>query len=154
MKPLFQNRKDLNKNIQEWGCYFIDLLNIYQDETEYQLTDEIVNAIYVMSSRIKNFAGKLYLEKDCYVNDIEGIAQIVSGLTNVPLMMKLVKPYEEFTHTIGCFVRFTSSGKRVVHFVELYNNSNSVKHDPWMGGSRTAREGILKDKRFINTRRL
>lgn len=149
MKQLYQNRKELNINIQYEGCYFIDLLNIWQEVSGHELLYEVVNAIYILSTRTKNYAGKPYLEKDCYVNDISGVAKIASDITCKKVAMRQVREYEKHSHVIGYFERVTNSGNIVGHFVELFLDRDDVKRDPWYPSSRTAREGILKSKRFI-----
>ena len=94
------------------------------------------------------------MSKNCYVYDIPGISQIISGITGVPVFMKAVKSYEKYDHIIGEFERTTNNGIVVDHFVELYLDKDVVKRDPWRGGSKTARVGKLIGKRFILTRRL
>lgn len=150
----FQNIQILNSNVQKYGCFYIDLVNIYQDVAKHQVPYETINAVYVMSTRIKNFEGHPYMSKHCFVWDAPGVSQILSGITNIPVFIKVVNPYDEYNYTLGEFERVTRSGVVVDHFVELALNSNTVKRDPWQGGSRTAREGILKSKRFIIARYL
>lgn len=151
---IYQNRKELNKNIQKYGCYYVDLVNIYAEVAEHKIQYETVNAAYVMSTRVKNYAGVPYLGKDCYVNDVHGIGQILSGLVGIPVELFKVKEYEEYNFVIGYFKRVTNSGNIVGHFVELFHDKDIVKRDPWYPSSRTAKEGILKSKRYILTRRL
>ena len=142
MRPLYQNKRELNSSIQDEGCYLIDLLNIYQDIANHNIGYDVVNAIYVMSTRVK------YLGKDCTVYDIPGISQIISGLTGIPVYMEAVKEYEEYNYLVGVFRR-----ERVTHYVVL-NDDKTVKWDPWYPSSKTAREGILHDLRYINARLL
>ena len=154
MEQLFQNTDYLNKHIQKTGCKYIDHLNIYQEVSEHQLEYPVVNAIYEMCVRAKMPNGKPYMTRDCFVYDVPGIIQITSGLTGIPVYMEEVQEYEEFNFRLGYFKRVTSNGDRVGHFVELFLDSHSVKRDPWKGGSRTAREGVLAEIRHIYTRRL
>ena len=151
---IYQNRSILNKNIQKNGCYYVDLVNIYAEVAEHEIQYETVNATYIMGTRVKNYAGVPYLRKDCYVNDVHGIGQILSGIVGIPVELFQVKEYEEYNFIIGYFERVTNGGIIVGHFAELFPDKDIVKRDPWEGGSKTAKEGILKSKRYILARRL
>jgi len=141
MKQLYQNVTELNKNIQHEGCYFIDLLNIYQEIACHELTYEMVNAVYILATRNK------YMGKDCYIKNIEGISEVVSGLTGINVIMDKAK--SEFNFLIAKMHRVTNGGENVYHFVEVYLDSHNVKRDPWKGGSKTARLGRIASLRPI-----
>ena len=150
----FQNVSYLNTHIQHTGCKYIDIVNIYQDVAEHQVEYEMINAVWVMTQRIKNFDGYPYMRKDCFVYDVNGLSQLLSGLTNIPVSISEVKSYEVYTNVLGLFRRTTNGGIVVDHFVELFLDSDKVKRDPWFPASKTARVGKLISKRFINARRL
>ncbi len=158
MNQLFQNEIEHNLNIQESGCKYICLLSIYQEITQHQLTHELVNAVYVHANRsfFLDDEGneKPYMTKDCFVNKTSGIIQLVSGFTSISVHMKEVSKSEKFNYRLGYFDRTTNHGKYVGHFVRVGLDTDEVVHDPWKGGSKTARIGTLQSYRLIKARLL
>lgn len=155
MKQLFQNNFELEVPIQEEGCKFICILNIIQDITNYEFSSQEVNSIYDMSIAIKDWeTGKPYMREDCFVNSVEGISQIASGVSKVSVYLKEVSSKEHFNFRLAYFTRTTNGGKFVGHFVEVERHSNKVIGDPWKGGSKTARIGTIDSYRNIHAKLL
>lgn len=158
MNQLFQNEPEHNTKIQDEGCYYIFLLNCYQDITQHQLHAETINAVYVQSNRSytldKNGNEIPYMTKDCFVNNISGVIQIVSGFTGIEVHMKQVSKNEKFNYRAGYFDRTTNRGKYVGHFVRMDLDTDMVIEDSWKGGSKTVRIGKLRSYRFIKARLL
>ena len=164
MNQLYQNDKDHDEKIQDYGCKYICVLNIYQDISGKQLTASIVNKIYEQSQHsytVNNKGKKIpYMDKDCYVYNTSGIIQLVSGLTEVSVHMKEVSKIEKFNYRLGYFTRTTSNGDPVGHFVRIALDTDNVIEDPWRGsatwngGSKTAAIGKLTSYRHIKARLL
>lgn len=158
MNQLFQNEDAHNLKIQDYGCYYIFLLNCYQDITKHQLLPELINAVYVQSNRTYTFNNdgnkKYYMTKNCFVNNISGIIQLVSGFTGIDVHMRQVSKDEEFNYRAGLFDRTTTRGKYVAHFVRVGLDTDDVIEDSWKGGSKTVRIGILRSYRCIKARLL
>ena len=158
MNYLFQNEPEHNKKIQEFGCKYITLLSIYQEITNYQILPELINAVYTHANRSFYLDDKgnekPYMTKDCFVNKTSGIIQLVSGFTEIEVYMQEVSKGEKFNYRLGYFDRTTNGGKYVGHFVRVDLDTDNVTRDPWKGGSKTARIGILQSFRYIKARLL
>jgi len=158
MKQLYQNVPENIEKIQKYGCKYIELLNIYQDITQHQLVSEVVHAAYVACNRsyIQDDKGiKIpYMTKDCFVNYVSGVIQIVSGYTGIDVYMKEVDAYQKFNYRLAYMTRTTGKGEFVGHFVRVGVVSEEVIEDPWYGGSRTAKIGVIDSFRNIKARLL
>ena len=158
MNQLFQNEPEHNINVQYYGCYYVFLLGCYQDITQHQLHAELINAAYVHSNRsytLDDNGNEIpYMSKNCFVNNISGVIQLVSGFTGIEVHMKQVSKSEKFNYRAGYFDRTTDHGKYVGHFVRVGLDTDDVVEDPWKGGSKTARIGTLQSYRFIKARLL
>lgn len=156
MVQLFQNEIEHAQKIQDYGCKYIELLNIYQDITQHQLRHEMVNGVYIACNRsyIQDDNGNKipYMSKDCFVNYVSGVIQIVSGYTGISVHMKEVPADEKFNYRLGYFTRTTDRGKFVGHFVRVGVDTVEVIEDPWKGGSKTARIGKLDSFRNVRAR--
>ncbi len=155
MKPLYQNIPENNEEIQKSGCWYVDNLMFYQDITQHQLKDRIMNEVYDIAVITPVYGrDKMIMDKNCFVNDISGIFQIISGLEGIDVFGKQVNSYDSYNYLGGVFKRTTSNGVNVEHFVELFPDTHKIKNDPWKGGSKTARIGKLVGFRYIKVRLL
>ena len=142
---IYQVTKGLHPDLQEWGCYFLAILKVFEKITKVALTVEQINTIY-KTCRKMGYVGP---EALIISNAIKGMAQIASGVTKKHAYMKRTRQDGKYHFIIAMFQRKTSAGKVVTHFI-LVDDKDKILYDPWSaGGSRTARDGKLINRRYI-----
>ena len=143
---IYQTTKGVHRILRKSGCYFMDILRIFELVTEYVLSVKDVNAIFklcVKCGYIGNNNGELDNEDTYLIKDAaKGISQIASGLTGQHCYIKRVVNEGDHNFMIGKYVH---TGP---HFILMPGPLNH-EYDPWSKeGSRTVREGTFHSPRY------
>jgi hypothetical protein len=140
---ILQTDNRLNKNIRDYGCYFMDILYLSNKFTGLQLSVERIERLY------KTFVQAGAMTSTCSIKD-PNRCFTMAGL-QVRYTDKHEKPSRRCNTDeieILCYYNPDGNGGRgFTHFV-VGDGYGHVAYDP-IGNSVTVRDGYLKSKRIF-----
>jgi len=136
---IYQTTKGIDKNIRKSGCYFLDLLRIFEIVSKYTLSVSEVNQVFKLCVRVGYIGGDGFIKEDA----AKGISQVVSGLTGKHVYIKRVFEESQHNFLIGKYVWEDT------HFILMPGPMNS-EYDPWSAdGSQTVKKGKFHSPRYF-----
>ena len=141
---MIQGIQPLFKSLGEYGCYFLSLCKIAEEERRISVS--IVEQAYALQ-------GTGLLGSDCYIKDASAIAStllkaqvdVIKAGPGHPLALDYTLKAGE--REILRFERTDEHGTPIAHFV-VGDGKCKVAWDPWPG-SKTVAEGTLVSRRII-----
>ena len=146
---MYQTTEGIDERLHLEGCYFFSVLRIFEVLTGYALSVKEVNMIFRQALEVGFIGHEKY--GPCYMKEraVSRVLRIASALTHYHVSGRRVELEKDSNFKIGKYVRRTSGGKAVSHFV-LMDGLYNTFYDPWSEeGSRTVREGVFHSPRYI-----